>query len=139
MEWEYCMDDPKYVLESLSLDPSPFVIGENCTVTIDLFYNETSGETTGGTLSLSIFGPNSDDCCMNLIGSVSYNLCEVVPSKCPIKAGTNFTSLFIVPDTAVPSNTSPGIYMINGEFKDQNDESLGCISSLVQFVKQQSK
>ena len=132
------MDDPKYLLESLSMDPSPFVIGDNCTVTTDLFYNVTSGETTGGTLSLSIFGPNSDNCSMNVIVSKSYDLCDVVSSKCPIEAGTNFTSSFIIPDTMIPSNTTAGIYMINGEFKTKN-ESLGCISSLVQFVKEQSK
>lgn len=130
------MDDPKYILQSLSLDPAPVVIGENCTVRTDLFYNETEGDTTAGTLSLSIYAPNMKNCSMDLIGSVAYNLCDVVASKCPIEAGTNFTSLFIMPDTTIPSNTSAGIYMINGEFKDQNQQTLGCISSLVQFEKQ---
>eukprot|EP00483_Globobulimina_turgida_P011804 UN11826 len=134
VEWEYCMDSPLYTLETISIDPAPIVIGQNSTIRTELYYNESSTTTTtGGNLLLTIYAPDLDDCTMNAIGNVLYNLCDVVASQCPIVPGTNFTSLFIVPDTSIPTNTSAGIYMINGEFKDQNGTALGCISTLVQF------
>lgn len=128
------MDAPEFMLESLSLDPAPVVIGENCTIKTDFFYNATSGsQTTAGSLALIIYEPNTKNCSMDVLAEVSYDLCDIVSSKCPINAQTNFTSLFIVPNTTIPSNTTAGIYMINGEFKDQEGYTLGCISSLVQF------
>ena len=123
------------MLQSLSIKPAPVVIGQNSTFNASLYFNETDTTqmTTNGSLILTISAPNRFDCQMTIIQFIEYNLCEVA-SKCPIEPGTNFTSSLTLPDTAIPPNNPPGIYMINGEFTDQTGETLGCISSLIQFA-----
>eukprot|EP01083_Nonionella_stella_P252148 869137_1 len=109
VEWEYCMDSPQYTLQKMEINPSPVIVGQNCTVTTDWYYNKTSTTaTTGGNLLLTIYSPDINNCQMEQIGNVLYDLCDIVSSKCPIIPGTNFTSLFVVPDSIMPQNTSPG-------------------------------
>eukprot|EP01084_Bolivina_argentea_P016139 30228_1 len=136
VEWEYCMNDPKYILQELRVKPAPVVIGSNCSVKSTLFYNSSQGDTTtNGSLVLRVYKANPTDCTMLGIGHViRYDLSKVV-KPFPIKAGSNFTSSFNVSSQTIPQNVSAGIYMVNVEFIDQNDKTLGCISTLVQFVK----
>lgn len=74
---------------------------------------------------------------MNVLGNVSYNLCNVSNSEsniCPLKPGSQVNISFIVPGSIISNQSiTEAVYLGRGTIKGDNNNVLGCLKVLFQL------
>ena len=107
------------------------------TVEVKLNYSESGTTQNSGKFYVSIEYPSNLRRSMNVLGNVSYNLCNASNNDsniCPLKPGSQLDLLFVIPGSIVSNQSiNSGVYLARGSIWGDDNLLLGCLKVLFQF------